>query len=47
MAVLLRSKFDVGPMARPLLERFGRWRETAVLAVYNRRGAAPPCRRSC
>jgi len=36
MAWLLRSKFDVGPMARPLLERlWSRWRETAVLSVYN------------
>ncbi len=36
LAWLLRSKFDVGPMARPLLEQlWSRWRETAVLAVYN------------
>jgi DNA-binding IclR family transcriptional regulator len=36
MAWLLRAKFDVGAAARPLLERlWTRWRETAVLAVYN------------
>lgn len=36
LASLLRAKFDLGPAARPLLERlWARWRETAVLAAYD------------